>query len=255
MICTRKSLLVFLSSKCSDPRHTARLLEISESPESLKSTRPRLVDLLRECPSLKLTAEELVHCLTPSHPRFYSVASSPLEFPDTIHIAFAVVDWQTADGQSRDGVCTSWLRRCHDSHHYNQMLVAKDSLSTKDKALSSPTPSGTDAAVGDPIKVPLFLRPSAEFRMPVDPATPMICICAGTGIAPFRGFFAHRAAMVASGKVEKSVLGLSWLLFGCKSKFVDYLYCDDLAKFQKDGYLTHNHVAFSLSDVSSPCPL
>ena len=247
MVCVRKSLLSFLSTKAEAPQDKDRLEQIADDDDYLKSYRPRLVDLLRECPSIKLTAEEVAHCLTPSQPRFYSVASSPLEHPNTIHIAFSVVDWETPDGQSRGGVCTSWLRRCHETLHYAEMLAAKGFSAPPSPATPTPKPECT-------IKIPLFLRPSSEFRMPADPATPMICICAGTGIAPFRGFFAHRAAMVAAGSVDKASLGLSWLLFGCKSKFVDYLYCDDLANFQKEGYLTHNHVAFSLSDVSSRGP-
>jgi cytochrome P450/NADPH-cytochrome P450 reductase len=65
---------------------------------------------------------------------------------------------------------------------------------------------------------------SSAFRLPDDPTRPVIMIAAGTGIAPFRGFLAERAALRAAG----TELGPAVLVFGCRHPQTDMLYGDEL---------------------------
>jgi cytochrome P450/NADPH-cytochrome P450 reductase len=62
---------------------------------------------------------------------------------------------------------------------------------------------------------------SSKFRLPTDPAVPIILIGTGTGIAPLRGFLQHR---VANKDKNGPLLGI----FGFRSPD-EHLYADELA--------------------------
>ena len=62
----------------------------------------------------------------------------------------------------------------------------------------------------------------------------------GTGLAPFRGFIQERAWQKEQGKT----IGETHLYFGCRNKDVDYIYREELEKYEQDGVLTL-HTAFS----------
>jgi cytochrome P450 / NADPH-cytochrome P450 reductase len=59
----------------------------------------------------------------------------------------------------------------------------------------------------------------------------MIMIGAGTGLAPFRGFLQERAAQQAGG----ASVATSLLFFGCRTSEADYLYADELRRYEADG--------------------
>jgi cytochrome P450/NADPH-cytochrome P450 reductase len=72
----------------------------------------------------------------------------------------------------------------------------------------------------------------AAFHLPQNPeTTPVICVAAGTGISPFRGFIQERAEMINAGRKLAPAL----LLFGCRSPGRDDLYVDELAEWEKAG--------------------
>ena len=74
-------------------------------------------------------------------------------------------------------------------------------------------------------------EPTIAFRPPDDQQLPMIMIGAGTGMAPFRGFLQERAAQRASGVP----VATSLLFFGCRTSDDDYLYEDELRRYEADG--------------------
>jgi cytochrome P450/NADPH-cytochrome P450 reductase len=81
-------------------------------------------------------------------------------------------------------------------------------------------------------RVSIAVRPSnARFHPPEDPRTPIVMICAGSGVAPFRGFLQDRAAQKAGGRE----VGPALLFFGTDHPDVDYLYRDEFAAWEKDG--------------------
>lgn len=97
-------------------------------------------------------------------PRFYSISSSPKQYPDSIHVTCAVVIDTTATGRHHEGVCSNYLKRM---------------------------------SVGD--RIPIFVRHSS-FKLPKHMSTPIVMVGPGTGLAPFRGFLQERAALLKSGK-------------------------------------------------------
>ena len=59
----------------------------------------------------------------------------------------------------------------------------------------------------------------------------MIMIGAGTGLAPFRGFLQERATQRAQG----APVATSLLFFGCRTSKDDFLYEDELRRYEADG--------------------
>lgn len=124
----------------------------------------QLVDLLEAFPS-RLEAEELGRLLRPLPARAYSIASSPLAFPEEAHLLVGLVDYES-HGRRRQGVASG-----HVAHR-----LAK----------------GREVGV--------YLRPNRHFRLPEDGNTPIVMIGPGTGVAPFRGFVQHRREQGHTGK-------------------------------------------------------
>jgi len=84
----------------------------------------------------------------------------------------------------------------------------------------------------------VFVRPS-YFRLPEDPAAPIVMIGPGTGVAPFRAFLRH-LSMAASPRP-----GHVRLYFGCRRPSEDYIYEDELAAHLASGSLSSLRLAFS----------
>ncbi len=161
-----------------------------------------IIDALLEYTPQGLPAEALVSIFRKLPVRLYSIASSPLEHPDEVHLTVAAVRY-AANGRERKGVCSTYLAD----------LVK----------------------IGD--NVPVFVQPNKNFRLPADPATPIIMVGPGTGVAPFRAFVEHRSAQEGAGK--------SWLFFGDQHYTYDFLYQLEWQDHLKSGALTRLDVAFS----------
>lgn len=92
-----------------------------------------------------------------------------------------------------------------------------------------------DRATGSP--VPVFIHSAKHFRPPEDPSLPVIMVGPGTGIAPFRAFLQEREVTGATGP--------SWLFFGDRNRATDFLYEEEILRWQKSGVLHRLDVAFS----------
>ena len=161
-----------------------------------------LIDLLLEFPGVIEDAADLAAMLPKLAPRLYSISSSPVAHAGEIHTTVAVVRFH-AHNRARGGVCST--------------LFADRS------------------AVSD--RLPIYIQPNKKFRLPKDPAAPIIMIGPGTGVAPFRGFLHERRATGAKGR--------NWLFFGERSASTDYLYRDELEAMHADGHLSRLDTAFS----------
>lgn len=123
-----------------------------------------VLDLLSQFPG-DVSPAGLISVLRKLTPRLYSVASSPLVYPDELHLTAGVVEYNL-NSRDHKGVCSVYL----------------------DERVE----------IGD--VVPLFREPNEKFRLPEDDNVPVIMIAAGTGIAPFRGFLQEREHKGAKGK-------------------------------------------------------
>ncbi|EKN4068909.1 TPA: NADPH-dependent assimilatory sulfite reductase flavoprotein subunit [Yersinia enterocolitica] len=160
-----------------------------------------IVDMVRQAPS-DLNADQLVALLRPLTPRLYSIASSQAETENEVHITVGVVRYDI-DGRPRTGGASGYLA---------------DRLEMD----------------GD---IRIFIEHNDNFRLPVNPETPVIMIGPGTGIAPFRAFMQQREADGAMGK--------NWLLFGNPHFTEDFLYQVEWQRYVKDGLLTRIDLAWS----------
>lgn len=161
-----------------------------------------LVDLLREWPCVLEKPQDLPAILPRLAPRLYSISSSPAAHPGHVHTTISVVRYRTHD-RDRDGICSTQL--------------------------------ADRVQAGD--RLPIYIQPNHKFRLPQDPALPLVMIGPGTGVAPFRAFLHQRRATAAAGR--------NWLFFGERSAATDFLYREELESMHADGHLTHLDTAFS----------
>ncbi|MFC1439947.1 bifunctional nitrate reductase/sulfite reductase flavoprotein subunit alpha [Streptacidiphilus sp. N1-10] len=195
------ALLRFASERSGD-RALRRLLRPDNKGELAKwSWGRQAVDLIGEF-SLDITAQEWAELLKGLQPRLYSISSSPLAHPDQPRITVSVLRYDGLHGQRRKGVASTYL--------------------------ADRSPGG---------EVSVFVRRSPHFRPPADPATPMIMVGPGTGVAPFLGFLEERRARGHSGR--------NWLFFGEQRRGTDFYYREELEEFHRQGVLTRLDLAFS----------
>ncbi|QBM24795.1 NADPH-dependent assimilatory sulfite reductase flavoprotein subunit [Citrobacter arsenatis] len=160
-----------------------------------------IVDMVRFSPA-QLDAQALVDLLRPLTPRLYSIASSQAETDNEVHVTVGVVRYDI-EGRARAGGASSFLAD----------------------------------RVEEEGEVRVFIEHNDNFRLPVNPQTPVIMIGPGTGIAPFRAFMQQRAAEGAEGK--------NWLFFGNPHFTEDFLYQVEWQSYVKEGVLSRIDLAWS----------
>ena len=159
-------------------------------------------DVLVKFRSARPPIGPFVNALTPLQPRLYSIASSLAAHPDEVHLTVGVVRYDL-NGRGYHGVA---------SNFFAEHLQAGR-------------------------RVPVYIQPSHGFKLPVDPARPVIMVGPGTGIAPFRAFVEERIATKAPGR--------NWLFFGAQHAASDFLYREELLQYYADGHLAKLTTAFS----------
>ena len=160
--------------------------------------RVSVLDLAERSASCALTFAQFLAMLPLLRARQYSISSSPLANDAEASLTIAVVDAPSLSGQGRfHGVASTYL-----------------------------------AALQPGDRLAVAVRPSQSgFHLPADPTTAIVMVCAGTGVAPFRGFLQERAAQKAAGRD----VGRALLFFGVDHPDVDYLYRDEFAQWEAEG--------------------
>jgi cytochrome P450 / NADPH-cytochrome P450 reductase len=156
--------------------------------------------------------------LPPMRIRQYSISSSPLADPTIATLTWAVLDTPS---------------KVVDSKRF--LGVASNYLSSVEE--------------GDRIHV--AVKPShGNFHPPNDiEKTPVIMFCAGTGLAPFRGFVQERAMQIQAGRK----VAPAYLFIGCAHPEKDALFSDELKQWEKDGAVQLFYAYSKASDSSKGC--
>jgi len=195
-------LLRFVAERARDDRELRRLLRPDNKDRLAQwSWGRQAVDVLAEYP-VKAAAEEWAGVLKKLQPRLYSISSSPLVDPHSVSLTVSVVRYESLNGRPRGGVCSPFL---------------------------------ADAEAGT--EVPVFVQRSPHFRPPADPATPMVMVGPGTGVAPFVGFLQERRALGHPAP--------NWLFFGEQHRATDFYYEEELTELSAEGSLARLDTAFS----------
>ncbi|MBW6438413.1 cytochrome P450 [Actinoplanes hulinensis] len=171
--------------------------------DEILAKRVSVLSLLERFPAVELPFGVFLELVGTIRPRFYSISSSPAVDPSLVTITVGLVDGPSRTGNGRyRGMCSQYLARL----------------------------SPGDVFYGH-VRVP-----APPFRLPADPATPMILIGPGTGFAPLRGFLQERALLPDRGPAK--------LFYGCRHPEHDWLYREEMERWAADG-VADLHLAFS----------
>jgi len=169
--------------------------------------RKSVLDILEEFPACDLPLGVFLELIPFMSPRYYSIASAPDSAPGEAAICVGVVKGPALSGKGEfKGTCSNYL---------------------------------AELEPGAKVKA-VVRKPTADFRLPTDPATPIIMVGPGTGIAPFRGFLQARSIQKEAG----DILGEAMLFFGCRHRDHDFMYREELEGYAADG-LADLFTAFS----------
>ena len=183
-----------------DRRAKARALAKGADPDGDAATLDVLA-ALEKFDGIRPDPEAVLECLEPLRPRLYSIASSPKAQPGKLALTVDRVAYDIA-GRHRLGVASTFLA---------------------DRAAEGET-------------LPVFIQRAHKFALPANPATAIIMVGPGTGVAPFRAFLQERHATNAAGP--------AWLFFGHQRR-ADFLYREEIEAFQAAGTLTNLSLAWS----------
>jgi sulfite reductase (NADPH) flavoprotein alpha-component len=182
-------------------REKARALAQGGDPDGDAATLD-VMAALQKFFGARLHPEAFLDALEPMQPRLYSISSSPKTEPGRLSLTVDAVRYVVGK-RRRLGAASTFLAE--------------------------------RAAVGATVRA--YVQKAHNFALPADPATPIIMVGPGTGVAPFRAFLLERDAVKAPGK--------NWLFFGHQRQMSDFFYRDELDKMRESKLLTRLSLAWS----------
>ncbi|QLQ80993.1 hypothetical protein HG537_0E03480 [Torulaspora globosa] len=166
--------------------------------------------------------EFLIETIPHLQPRYYSISSSSSYEKQTIHITSVVENFPNPSEDMQGnvvGVTTNLLR--------NIQLAQNNELDKASLPVHYDLNGPRNLFAG--YKLPVHVRRST-FRLPSNPATPVIMFGPGTGVAPFRGFIRERVKFLETQENVK--LGKHILFYGSRNTD-DFLYQDEWPEYAK----------------------
>ncbi|EAW09509.1 bifunctional cytochrome P450/NADPH--P450 reductase [Aspergillus clavatus NRRL 1] len=222
---SKRDLNVLADAAAADADVQAELRYLASSPsrftEEIVKKRLSPLDILIRYPSIKLPVGDFLAMLPPMRVRQYSISSSPLADPSECCITFSVLNAPSLAAASLPP---------------QEQEEAEQYLGVASTYLSELKP-------GD--RAHISVRPShSGFKPPMDLKTPMIMACAGSGLAPFRGFVMDRAekirgrhSSIGSDKEipETAKPAKAILYVGCRTKGKDDIHAAEFAEWAQLG--------------------
>jgi sulfite reductase (NADPH) flavoprotein alpha-component len=190
-----------LAMVAAHPSDAAALRRLTDGEDGAQPEDADLLDLIEAFASARPSLADLARSLPGLKPRLYSIASSLRATPGQVHLCVGVVRTERRK-RVRDGVASTFL--------------------------------ADRAADFGPVAATIT---TSHFRLPADPATPVIMCGPGTGIAPFRAFLQERAG--------QDIKGRTWLFFGDQRQATDFLFESEMRTWLADGTLSRLDTAFS----------
>jgi sulfite reductase (NADPH) flavoprotein alpha-component len=182
-------------------RQKAKELARGADPDGDAATLDVLA-ALQKFPGIRPDPEAFIESLDPLQPRLYSIACSPKIDPRRVALTVDAVRYTLGD-RRRLGVASTFLAE----------------------------------RIAPGAKLKAYVQKAVAFALPSDPATPIVMIGPGTGIAPFRAFLHERTATKVPGR--------NWLFFGHQRKNCDFFYEEELTCMTAAGFLTRLSLAWS----------
>lgn len=205
-----------------------------EYAETISKPQMSVVELLQEFPSIKPPLGAFLELVPRLQPRLYTIASSALVQPTQVDIAVSVID---RPKPSKAGVAAHPRRLTGVASAF----IACSGQGSEEEAALPAMQLSRKRYLGVPLEgLRVVVRPST-FNLPPSPATPVILVGPGTGLAPMRAFLQERAAQRSAGEE----VGPTLLFFGCRREEEDFIYKEELQGWLADGTLTALYTAFS----------
>ncbi|VUC25953.1 unnamed protein product [Clonostachys rosea] len=215
---TRRNVvdLATIAQSHDDKSALESIAEVARFERDVFKKRISVLDILEMHPRVEIPVGKFLSMLPPLRTRQYSISSSPLPDPLKVSLTFSILEEPAIRGQGKHiGVATSYLA----------------GLTPGDRLYVSVRPS------------------TAAFKLPLNAAdTPIICIAAGSGLAPFRGFFQHRSIQ----KKSRKALAPALLIFGCRGQGND-LYRDEFDTWEAEGVVTVKRAYSRQTEATAGC--
>jgi sulfite reductase (NADPH) flavoprotein alpha-component len=186
-------------------RQKAKALAAGEDPDGDAATLDVLA-AIEKFSGVRPDPEAFIESLEPLQPRLFSISSSLKSNPGRVSLTVDTVRYKVSK-RTRLGVASTFL--------------------------------ADRVAPGQRVKV--YVQRAQHFGLPADPATPIIMIGPGTGVAPFRAFLHERMATKAPGR--------NWLFFGHQHRDYDFFYEDEFSGMRAANVLTRLSLAWSRDDA------
>jgi len=167
---------------------------IEDLYEYVTRTRRTMLEVLAEFQGLQIPLDYIFDVFPIMRPRQFSIASSSKPNPRQLQLCVAIVNFKTKMRVTRRGVCTRYFASLRP---------------------------------GDQIHIDIE---KGYIKAPEDPATPIICVGPGTGVAPMRALIGDR---VYDGARENT------LYFGCRSASKDSHFASEWNELVKTQHLIY----------------
>ncbi len=185
-------------------RQKAKALAAGEDPDG-DAANLDVLAAIEKFSGVRPDPEAFIEALDPLQPRLFSISSSPKTNPGRVSLTVDTVRYRIGE-RMRYGVASTYLAE--------------------------------RVKPGERVKV--YVQRAQHFGLPEDPATPIVMIGPGTGVAPFRAFLHERMATKAPGR--------NWLFYGHQHRNCDFFYEDEFSGMRAAGALTRLSLAWSRDD-------